>query len=119
MASSAWTASAASTTSTASGRSATSTARLLKQGGLAAQQADVAAADIAAQIGGVDVDVQPYRPKLQGVLLTGADPLYLQHDPRAAVSSDASREPLWWPPQKVAGTHLGPYLETLDGAAVA
>ena len=94
------------------------TARPLKQGGLAAQQADVAAADIAAQIAGVDVDVQPYRPKLQGVLLTGAGPLYLQHDLRAPVSSQASREPLWWPPQKVAGAHLGPYLETLDGAVV-
>ena len=52
------------------------------------------------------------------MLLTGADPLYLQHDPRAPVSSEASREPLWWPPQKVAGAHLGPYLETLDGAVV-
>ena len=95
------------------------TTRSLKQGGLAAQQADVAAADIAAQIAGgdVDVDVQPYRPKLQGMLLTGGDPLYLQCDPRAPVSSEASREPLWWPPQKVAGAHLGPYLETLDRAA--
>ena len=93
------------------------TTRPLKQGGLAAQQADVAAADIAAQIAGGDVDVQPYRPTLQGMLLTGAEPLYLQHDLGAPVSSEASREPLWWPPQKVAGAHLGPYLETLDGAA--
>ena len=95
------------------------TTRSLKQGGLAAQQADVAAADIAAQIAGGDVDVQPYQPKLQGMLLTGGDPLYLQCDPRASVSSEASREPLWWPPQKVAGAHLGPYLEALDRAAAA
>jgi sulfide:quinone oxidoreductase len=80
------------------------TTRPLKQGGLAAQQADVAAADIAAQIAGSDVDVHPYQPKLQGMLLTGADPLYLQRDPLAR------------PRQKVIGAHLGPYLESLDGA---
>jgi sulfide:quinone oxidoreductase len=93
------------------------TTRPLKQGGLAAQQADVAAADIAAQIAGSDVDVHPYQPKLQGMLLTGADPLYLQRDPHAPVSSEASSQPLWWPPQKVVGAHLGPYLDALDGAA--
>ena len=35
------------------------TARPLKQGGLAAQQADVAAADIAAQIAGGEIEVHP------------------------------------------------------------
>jgi sulfide:quinone oxidoreductase len=80
------------------------TTRPLKQGGLAAQQADVAAADIAAQIAGGDIEVHPYQPKLQGMLLTGADPLYLQRDPLAR------------PQQKVVGAHLGPYLESLDGA---
>jgi sulfide:quinone oxidoreductase len=91
------------------------TARPLKQGGLAAQQADVAAADIVAQIAGGDADVRPYQPRLQGMLLTGANPLYLQGDPRAAAESGASSQPLWWPPQKVVGAHLGPYLEALDG----
>jgi sulfide:quinone oxidoreductase len=80
------------------------TTRQLKQGGLAAQQADVAAADIAAQIARSDADVPPYQPKLQGMLLTGADPLYLQRDPLAG------------PREKVVGAHLGPYLESLDGA---
>jgi sulfide:quinone oxidoreductase len=93
------------------------TARPLKQGGLAAQQADVAAADIAAQIAGGDVDVQPYQPKLQGMLLTGADPLYLQRDPHANHASEVSGQPLWWPPHKIAGAQLGPYLEALDRAA--
>lgn len=87
------------------------TTRPLKHGGLATQQADVAAADIAAQIAGSDVEVNPYLPTLQGSLLTGADPLYLQRDPRAPVPSRASSEPLWSPPQKIAGRHLGPYLE--------
>jgi sulfide:quinone oxidoreductase len=81
------------------------TTRPLKQGGLAAQQADVAAADIAAQISGDGIEVHPYEPELQGMLLTGADPLYLQ------------RDPLDGPPQKVAGAHLGPYLEALNRPA--
>jgi sulfide:quinone oxidoreductase len=88
------------------------TTRPLKQGGLAAQQADVAAADIAARVVGADVPVLPYKPKLQGMLLTGDQPLYLQHRPRAA-ASEASTTSLWWPPQKVAGRYLGPYLESL------
>jgi sulfide:quinone oxidoreductase len=78
------------------------TTRPVKQGGLAAQQADVAAADIASQIAGADIEVHPYEPKLQGMLLTGADPLYLQPVPLAG------------PQQKVVGAHLGPYLEALD-----
>ena len=89
------------------------TTRPLRQGGLAAQQADVATADIAAQVAGSDVEVHPYEPKLQGMLLTGADPLYLQHDPHLPAGSEASSERLWWPPQKIVGGHLGPYLESL------
>ena len=57
------------------------TTRPLRQGGLAAQQADVAAADIAAQVAGCDVEVHPYLPRLQGMLLTGAEPLYLRARP--------------------------------------
>ena len=89
------------------------TTRPLRQGGLAAQQADVAAADIAAQVAGCEVEVHPYLPRLQGMVLTGGDPLYLQRDPRAALPSTVSSEPLWWPPQKIVGEHLGPYLEAL------
>jgi sulfide:quinone oxidoreductase len=89
------------------------TARPLKQGGLAAQQADVAAADIAAHVAGVDVAVRPYEPKLQGMLLTGGDPVYLERRPHAPPESEASDAFLWWPPHKVAGRHIGPYLESL------
>ena len=42
------------------------TTRPLKQGGLAAQQADVAAADLAAEVAAAPVRVAPYKPKLQG-----------------------------------------------------
>jgi len=91
------------------------TTRLVRQGGLAAQQADVAAADIAAHVAGVDVEVHPYEPRLQGMLLTGAEPLYLRHDPHSLVRSEAPSEPPWWPAQKIVGQHLGPYLESLAG----
>src|SRR5215207_9731305 len=85
----------------------------LKQGGLAAQQADIAAADIAARVAGAAVRVRPFKPKLQGMLLTGEDPLFLERRPHAPPSSEASSAFLWWPVQKVAGHHLGPYLESL------
>jgi sulfide:quinone oxidoreductase len=90
------------------------TARRVKQGGLATQQAGVAAADIAARIAGADVPVRPYRPRLQGKLLTGADPLYLERRPGAPATSEASSEFLWWPDHKVAGRHIGRYLHSLD-----
>jgi sulfide:quinone oxidoreductase len=79
----------------------------LKQGGLAAQQADVAAQVIAAATG-ADVVPRPYRPVLRGMLLTGSEVRYLRHEPDGA--SDVSDEPLWWPPHKVAGRHLAHYL---------
>jgi sulfide:quinone oxidoreductase len=89
------------------------TTRPLKQGGLAAQQADVAAADIAAQVAGVDVAVAPNKPTLRGLLLTGQEPLFLERRPDAVPSSEASSTIMGRPPQKVAGGRLGPYLESL------
>jgi sulfide:quinone oxidoreductase len=90
----------------------------LKQGGLAAQQADVAAAGIAATIAGADVEVRPYNPRLQGKLLTGAEPLFLERRPSAPPSSQASATFLWWPARKVVGRRLGPYLESLSRQAL-
>jgi sulfide:quinone oxidoreductase len=84
------------------------TARPLKQGGLAAQQADVAAAAIAAALG-EPVRPEPYEPVLRAILLTGEGPLYLRHPPAPA---DAATEAPWWPPHKIAGAHLAPYIAT-------
>jgi sulfide:quinone oxidoreductase len=92
------------------------TTRPLRQGGLAAQQADVAAADIAANIAGVDVPVRPYEPRLQGMLLTGDDPVYLERRPGAPSRSEASSKALWSPAHKVGGRHLGRYLDSLAAA---
>jgi sulfide:quinone oxidoreductase len=79
----------------------------LKQGGLAAQQADVAAHAIAA-LAGADVTPSPYRPVLRGMLICGDQVRYLRHDP--AGQSEVSDEMLWWPPHKVTGRHLAHYL---------
>ena len=51
----------------------------VKHGGIAAQQADVAARGIAALAGVPDVR-RPFRPRLEARLMTGAAPLYLSAD---------------------------------------
>jgi sulfide:quinone oxidoreductase len=83
------------------------TSRPVKQGGLATQQADVAATAIAAAAG-ADVAAERYRPVLRAMLLTGERPRYLRHAPtdRGRMSDDAP----WWPPHKISGRELAPYL---------
>jgi sulfide:quinone oxidoreductase len=80
----------------------------LKQGGIAAQQADAAAESIAARAG-VPVDAQPFRPVLRGLLLTGMVPRFLRSEPGTPASL-VDTEPLWWPPAKIVGRHLAPFL---------
>jgi sulfide:quinone oxidoreductase len=83
------------------------TTRPLKQGGLATQQADAAAAAIAAAAG-ADIDVRAYQPVLRAMLLTGGSPRYLRRGPREV--GIATDEAPWWPPHKIAGRELAPYL---------
>jgi sulfide:quinone oxidoreductase len=80
----------------------------IKQGGIAAQQADAAADSIAACCGAAILPT-PFRPVLRGLLLTGMFPRFLYGEPGKAVSM-ASTEALWWPPAKIAGRYLGPFL---------
>ena len=105
------------------------TAFPLKQGGLAAQQADAVAGKIAA-LAGAAVTPEPFRPVLRGLLLTGGAPLYLRAEPQRLVreatvaieappayrpsrdASAAAGQALWWPPAKIAGRYLAPYLAT-------
>jgi sulfide:quinone oxidoreductase len=87
------------------------TTRPLKQGGLATQQADAAASAIAAWAG-APVQPRPYRPVLRAVLLTGDAPRFLRHgraEPGLPASLAADEAP-WWPPHKIAGRELAPYL---------
>jgi sulfide:quinone oxidoreductase len=89
----------------------------IKQGGLAAQQADVAARAIAAAAG-TAVSPEPFRPILRGALLTGHGPRFLRAQPDLGLgprSSVAARSVLWWPPAKVAGRLLAPYLAAKSG----
>jgi sulfide:quinone oxidoreductase len=79
----------------------------VKQGGLAAQQADAAAAAIAHRLGR-PVDPEPFRPVLRGLLLTGVAAAFLRDDGDGA--SEAAFDALWWPPTKIAGRYLGPFL---------
>jgi sulfide:quinone oxidoreductase len=78
-------------------------AQPVKQGGLAAQQADVAAAVIAGDAGAA-VTPEPYRPVLRALMLSGDEVRFLRQD------AEPTAEPLWWPAAKIAGRHLAPYL---------
>jgi len=88
----------------------------VKQGGIAAQQADAAAEMIAANAD-ADLTPQPFRPVLRGLLLTGRQPRYLRHDITGGAGdvSSASPEPLWWPPAKIVGRYLAPFLGAFAG----
>ncbi len=85
------------------------TAFPLRQGGLAAQQADVVAEAIAARYA-AGPPPAPFAPVLRARLTTSGAPLYLQARP--AGQSLASHRALWSPPEKVAGRYLAPYLAT-------
>jgi sulfide:quinone oxidoreductase len=88
----------------------------VKQGGIAAQQAD-AVAEAIAKVAGAGNSPRPFTAVVRAQLLTGAKPRFLRGDvsPRATAISEASETPLWWPATKIAGAHLAPYLASLDG----
>jgi sulfide:quinone oxidoreductase len=87
----------------------------VKQGGLAAQQADVAAQGIAADAG-VPVQPERYRPVLRAVLVSAGQPIYMRAELAggAGDTSAVSSEPMWWPPAKIAGAYLAPHLAGLS-----
>jgi len=87
------------------------TAFPVKQGGIATQQADAAARTIAAQAG-APVELEPFRPVLRGLLLTGDGARFMRSEIAGGQgdSSDVSTRMLWWPETKVAGQYLSHYL---------
>ena len=89
----------------------------VKQGGIAAQQAEAAAEAIAAAAG-ASLEPRPFRPVLRGLLLTGDGPRYL-HGELSGGAGLASVEPLWWPPAKIVGRYLAPFLAERGGAEAA
>lgn len=88
------------------------TAYPVKQGGLATQQAD-AVAEMIAHSAGADLQPEPFKPVLRGKLLTSGRERFLAGD-SAGGESDTSTNALWWPPAKVAGRYLAPYLHGRD-----
>jgi sulfide:quinone oxidoreductase len=93
------------------------TAFPVKQGGIATQEADVAAEALAAAAG-AEIEPATFDPVLRGVLWTGGEPRYLFGRPAGGHGevSALSSEPLW--PEsngKILGRYLSPFLAGLSG----
>ena len=88
----------------------------VKQGGLAAQQADAVAEHVAARHG-ARLEPSPFRPVLRGLLFAGGAERYLRAPERGEAA--AAVRPLWWPPTKIAGRYLAPYLYEREPASRA
>jgi sulfide:quinone oxidoreductase len=96
------------------------TAFPIKQGGIAAQQADAVAQSIASAVGTV-VAPRPLRPVLRGVLTADGTTHYMRAHIAGAARDDCtvSERPLWWPPNRLCGRYLAPYLSArVGGSAV-
>jgi sulfide:quinone oxidoreductase len=87
----------------------------IKQGGIATQQADLVAEQIALRAG-AQITPSTHPPVLRTLLLTGGQPLYLEAKLSpgrgSRYQSTVSSEPLWWPPAKIAGRYLSAFLAT-------
>jgi hypothetical protein len=79
-------------------------------GGIAAQQAETAASAIAALIDPA-LAPRPFRPVLRAAVLAGDEPLYVRAELDGQRRTELATRPLWWPPVKIAGRHLGPALD--------
>lgn len=83
----------------------------LKQGGVAAQQAEAAARTIVADLG-LGPQPEPFRPLFRGLMLAGPPPDYRRLDPAALPSTVGAGEggASALPRAKVAGRHLAAFL---------
>lgn len=83
----------------------------IKQGGLAALQADVVAAHIASDMG-AEIATPTFRPVIRGKLITGDAEWYLRNPiAGGAGSADVDDQPLWMPSAKIWGRYLPRELE--------
>jgi sulfide:quinone oxidoreductase len=89
----------------------------VKQGGLATQQADLIAEQIAAEMGR-EVELSTRRPVLRAVLFGGREKRYLHAELGDAIeaTSKASESPLWPESSKLVGRFLAPYLDSLEAS---
>jgi sulfide:quinone oxidoreductase len=93
----------------------------IKQGGVAAQLAVVAARSIAERAGAV-VQPIPFAPYVEGVLMTGGTPRYLRADPAwpgPAGESIFTQVPRAIAPPKIAAAYLAPHLKDRRPSASA
>jgi sulfide:quinone oxidoreductase len=92
----------------------------IKHGGIASQQADVAAQAIAA-LAGLASDPAPFHPVIHATLLTGGKPRYLSAHVTGGHGSSSyiTDAPDAGTPAKIAAEHLAPYLDQLERAAVS
>ncbi|MBI5310304.1 MAG: FAD-dependent oxidoreductase [Actinobacteria bacterium] len=83
----------------------------VKQGGIAAQQADAAVRAIAAGFG-APVEPKPFRPVLRGLLFTGDGHAFLRADISGTAGDDSnvSQDPLWPTGDKIVGQYLSGFL---------
>ena len=87
----------------------------LKQGGIATQEADGVAQVLAARAG-AEAEPKPFRPVMRGMLLTGSEPSYMRAEVSGGRGESVARSgALWWPPSKIAGHYLSPYLALRHG----
>jgi sulfide:quinone oxidoreductase len=93
----------------------------VKQGGLAAQQAD-RIAELLALRAGADVEFDRARPILRTRLFGAPEPTYLHaelDDDGRPVAGVVSDEAPWWPGAKVFGRYLTPWMAMRDALPVA
>jgi sulfide:quinone oxidoreductase len=85
----------------------------IKQGGLATQQAEVAARSIAIAAG-CPVDEGAFDPLLRGLLIAGGRSWFMRRRLDGQDTGEITTTPLWSPPRKIAGERLAPFLDALD-----
>jgi sulfide:quinone oxidoreductase len=91
----------------------------IKQGGLGSQQADAVAESIAA-LAGVEIEPQPFRPVISGMLLTDDRPRYMGAEIIGGQGERSyfSEKPPQGGDHKITARYLTPYLAALDGEAI-
>jgi sulfide:quinone oxidoreductase len=90
----------------------------VKMGGIAAQQADSAAREIAA-LAGAQIEPIPFAPMIRGMLVSLDKPKYLSAHITGGhgSNSEISDTPSWSPAGKIDAKYLAPYLEQRDAVA--
>jgi sulfide:quinone oxidoreductase len=90
----------------------------VKHGGIAAQQADTAARDIAS-LAGAPVQPEPFHPIIRAVLLSLDKPMYLSAHITGGhgSSSEFSDTPSWSAVGKIDARYLAPFLQERDRVA--